>query len=143
MTHRPPPRLALAMLERFVPEGPALAGDLVEEYTRRQSRGWLWWEVVAAILFAAFRRSDEIRPLRLVDLQPPDALERSRRMSGQFRPVNLTGTPVHGVGGLGLVALALLVTIVVPGLWWALLAASVCGVLLGVAMIALGRHRVG
>jgi hypothetical protein len=85
--------------------------------------------------------SDEIRPLKLVGLQPSDAAERSRRLSLRFRPVNLTASPLGGVGGLGLVCLALLVTLVMPGVWWLLLASLVGGVGLGVALIALRRPR--
>jgi len=81
--------------------------------------------------------------LRLVDLQPNDALERSRRMSLRFGTVNLTASPLPGVGGLGLVALAILVTMVMPGAWWALLASVLGGILLGVGMIARRRRQAG
>lgn len=143
MTTRRPPRLALAVLERFVPDGPALAGDLVEEFEQRPSRTWFWWQVLAALAIAATTRNDEIRPLRLVDLQPSDAQERSRRMSTRFPPVNLTASPYYGVGGLGIVVLALLVTLVMPGAWWMLLASAVAGVLLGAAMIAMRARHAG
>lgn len=141
MTSREPPRLALRLLEHAAPDGAPLAGDLVEEFQRGHSRVWFWWQVVAAIWIATSRRSKDIRPLKLVDLQPSDAAERSRRMSIRFRPVNLTASPLYGVGGLGLVALSLLVTLVVPGVWWLLLASSLAGALLGIVMIAMRRHR--
>jgi hypothetical protein len=83
--------------------------------------------------------SDEIRPLKLVGLQPSDAVERSRRLSLSFGPANLTASPLPGVGGLGLVSLALLVTLVMPGAWWLLVGSSVGGVGLGIALIALRR----
>lgn len=136
-----PPRLALALLERLVPDSAPLAGDLVEEFERRQSRAWFWRQVLAASLTASFARSGEIRPLRLVDLQPADALERSRRWSLRFRPVNLGGSV--GVGGLGLAVLAVLVTLTVPGIWRLLLASTLAGVLVGIVLIARrakGRH---
>ena len=44
MTTREPPRLALALLERFAPDGHFLAGDLIEEYRRRPSRWRVWRE---------------------------------------------------------------------------------------------------
>jgi hypothetical protein len=141
MTSRQPPRLALAVLERLVPDSSSLAGDLIEEFCRRQSRRWLWWQVLTAIAIAPFKRADDIRPLRLVDLQPTDALERSRRMSLRFPPVNLTASPLYGVGGLGLVALALVVTVFEPAAWWLLLASIFGGIVLGVAMIATRRRR--
>jgi hypothetical protein len=80
MTTHKPPRPALALLECLVPDSAFLAGDLAEEYQRRQSRCWLWWEVLGAIAIAWCTRPDAIRPLRLVDLQPADAVERTRRM---------------------------------------------------------------
>jgi len=81
MTIRRPPRLALALLERLVPGSALLAGDLTEEYGRRPSRWRVWREVIAAIAIAWFARPDEIRPLRLVDLQPSDAIERTSRVT--------------------------------------------------------------
>ena len=143
MTRPPTPRLALAVLERFVPDGRSLAGDLSEEFQRRRSRTWLWWQVLAAIAVGTLKRPDQIRPLQLVDLQPNDAQERSRQMSLRFEAVNLTASPLYGVGGLGLVALALLVTVVVPGAWWVLLASVVCGIALGVTLIGMHRCKMG
>ena len=130
------PRLALALLERFVPDGEPLAGDLVEELERRRSTAWFWFQVLAAIATASLARRGEIRPLRLVDLQPADAVERARRASIRFNRVNLSASPVSDVGGLGLVVLGSLVTIVMPAAWWLLLASALAGVLLGLAIIA-------
>jgi hypothetical protein len=137
MRRRQAPRLALALLEQFVPDSAPLAGDLIEEYERRQSIGWLWCQVLAAIASAFFERSPEIRPLRLVDLQPADALERSRRASLHVRPVNLSASPLAGVGGLGLVVLAFHITVVVPGVWWVLLGSALVGVVIGIVLITI------
>jgi hypothetical protein len=139
MTSRQVPRFALMLLEHFVPDSGALAGDLIEEFESRQSSAWFWWQVLGAIAFASFDRPAEIRPLRLVDLQPADALERSRRISLRFRAVNVSASPLSGVGGLGLVALGFHLTIVMPGAWRLLLASILTGVLLGIALILLGR----
>jgi hypothetical protein len=139
MTTHDPSRLALALLERLVPDSTVLAGDLIEEYQHRLSRRWLWWEVLGAIAIAWSQRPDEIRPLRLVDLQPHDALERTRRIGLRFEPVNVTASPLNGIGGLGIAALALLMTLVMPAAWWLFLGSMLAGVLLGVVMIA--RHR--
>jgi hypothetical protein len=136
MTPSPAPRLALALLERLVPDSEPLAGDLLEEFERRQSVLWLWWQVLGASATALFARSVEIRPLRLVDVQPADALERSRRMSLRFPPVNLTASPIAGVSGLGLVIFAGLVTMFAPAAWWLLVASALAGVLLGILIIA-------
>jgi hypothetical protein len=137
MTRRHAPRLALALLERLVPDSEPVAGDLLEEFERRQSTAWFWLQVLAAIATASFARGAEIRPLRLVDHQPADALERSRRLSLRFPPVNLSASPVSGVGGLGLVILAGLVTLVMPAAWWLRLASALAGVVLGTAVIAM------
>jgi hypothetical protein len=133
------PRFALALLDYFVPDSGPLAGDLVEEFDRRQSRAWFWWQVLTAIATALVQRPVEIRPLRLVDLQPADAVERARMLDLRVRRVNLSASPISGVGGLGLLALAGLVTLVVPGAWWALLASILAGVLLGLVLIAMHR----
>lgn len=139
MTERRPPRLALALLERFATDSEALAGDLVEDFGRRPSTAWFWVQVLAAIAAGWRTQTDEIRPLRLVDLQPTDALERTRRASLRFPSVNLSASPVAGVGGLGLVILASLVTRVRPTTWPLLLASALAGCALGVVMI-LGRR---
>ena len=141
MTTRRPPRLALALLDRFAPDRAALAGDLVEEFGRRRSRVWFWWQVLAAIATAHAERPVEIRPLRLVDLQPVDALERSRKLNLRFRPVNLSASPVPGIGGLGLVVLALLMSTVAPGAWGWLLASAVAGGVVGIAVGVFRRKR--
>ncbi len=135
MTCRQALRLALALLERLVPDSDPLAGDLLEEFERRQSSVWFWSQVLAAIATALFAQGVEIRPLRLVELQPADALERSRRMNLRFHPVNLSASPVSAVGGLGLVILGSLVTLVMPGAWWLLLASALAGVVLGIIII--------
>jgi len=137
MTRRHAPRLALALLERLVPDSEPLAGDLVEQFESRQSFGWFWWQVLAAIATASFARRVEIRPLRLMDLQPADALERSRRMNLRFPAVNLSASPVSGVGGLGLVIFASLVTVVMPAAWWLLFASALAGVVLAVIIISM------
>ena len=137
MTRRHAPRVALALLERLVPESEPLAGDLVEEFEQRQSTMWFWLQVLAAVAAASFARGLEIRPLRLVDLQPSDALERSRRMNLRFGAVNLSASPVAGVGGLGLVLFACLVTMFMPAAWWLLLASALAGVVLGIVMIVM------
>lgn len=136
MTPREPPRFALALLERLVPDSACLAGDLAEEYERRQSRCWLWWEVLAAIAINWCKQPDEIRPLQLVELQPGDAVERTRRFGLRFVHVNVTASPLNGISGMGIATLALLMTLVMPAAWWLLLGAMLAGVVLGVVLIA-------
>ena len=142
MTPPRAPRLALALLERFVPDSEPLAGDLVEEFEDRPSTVWFWVQVLVAVAAAWGARRGEIRPLRLVDLQPADAAERTRRLSLQFPSVNPSGSSVAGVGGLGLVILVCLVTWARPSAWWLLLASALAGCALGVVMIVM-RRRAG
>jgi hypothetical protein len=65
--------------------------------------------VIGAVVVALTRRPSEIRPLRLADAQPADAVERTRRVLLHFRTVNLAASPVRMIGGLGLLVLALVV----------------------------------
>lgn len=136
MTRRHAPRTPIALLEWLVPDNGPLAGDLVEEFDRRQSVVWLWWQVLAAIAALFFESPVEIRPLRLADEQPIDAMLRTRQWNRRFRNINLSASPVPGVGGLGLLVLCVLVTLVMPGAWWGLLGSTVAGVALGFALIA-------
>ena len=135
MTCRRVPRVALALLEWALDGNEPLAGDLVEEFARRDSRTWFWAQVLGAIATASSRRGVEIRPLRLVELQPADAVERSRRFGLRFRRVNLSAGPAGGVGGLGLVVLGGLMTRTMPAAWALFLAAALAGLLLGVLAI--------
>lgn len=141
MTDQQPPRVGLLLLEYFVPDSEPLAGDLVEEFRRRPSRAWFWWQVIAALSMTHVTASDEIRPLQLVDLPPCDVLERSRQRNLRFRPVNLTASPLQGVGGLGLVALLLLMTVVVPAVWWVMLASTLGGLALGIILVVKNRKE--
>ena len=136
MTRRHAPRTPIALLEWLVPDSGPLAGDLIEEFDRRQSVAWLWWQVLAAIAALFVEPSVEIRPLRLMDDQPIDAMERTSQWNRRFRNINLSASPVPGVGGLGLLVLCVLVTLVMPGAWWGLLGSTVAGVALGFALIA-------
>jgi sterol desaturase/sphingolipid hydroxylase (fatty acid hydroxylase superfamily) len=120
-----------------------MAGDLLEEYERRPSRWRVWREVLAAIAIARFERTDDIRPLRLVDLQPSDAIERTRRIRRHLKSVNLAASPLDGIGGLGLAVLLLLMTLVMPAAWWLFVVAVFAGTVLGVVMIAVHRRRNG
>jgi hypothetical protein len=64
-------------------------------------------------------------------------VDRTRRLRLRFPPVNLTASPIHGVGGLGLLVLALLVTLVAPVAWWMVLAPIGGGIALGILRIAI------
>ena len=142
MTTRHPPRFALALLDWLVP-GSGLSGDLIEEYARRPVRWRVWREVITAIAISWFERPDEIRPLRLVDLQPCDAMERTRRIADRAEPVNLIASPLSGVSGFGIAILLLMMTVVAPAAWWVFIASIVAGILLGIVLIAVHRSSNG
>ena len=55
MTDRTPPKLATALLNCFVDDPNALAGDLAETYQPGRSPLWYWREVIAAIFMGASR----------------------------------------------------------------------------------------
>ena len=135
-----PPRLALALLQRFVPDDEPLSGDLVEEFQLRRSRTWFWWQVLTAIVVSLRRGPREIRPLRLVDgMVAPD--DRHLRVRQDWPAVNLTASPIHGVGGLGLVALAVLITVSAPGTWWIALGVVLSGIAIGLVRLAVVKRR--
>jgi len=115
-----PPRLALALLSRFVPDDEPLAGDLIEEFEIGRSRAWFWRQAFAAILTRWLTPSDEYRPIVLP------------------RTVNLSASPAGlGVGGLSLVVLASLVTVVMPQAWSIVVLGVAAGVAFGVVLIAI------
>jgi hypothetical protein len=122
LTRARPPRLAVALLRRFLSDNEALAGDLLERYEVRQSRLWFGREVLAAIAIRALQHRDRDRPLT--------------------PHVSLTASPLPGVGGLGLVALSALVTLVRPGAWWIFLPALAGGVALGLTLVLLRRRGI-
>jgi len=54
--------------------------------------------------------------------------------------INISGIPVAGVGGLGLVAIAVLVSVVMPAAGWLMISGVAGGCLLG-AVLVLARRR--
>jgi hypothetical protein len=56
--------------------------------------------------------------------------------------INISAVPVSGVGGLGLVAMAVLITIVTPELWGVMAIAAAGGVALGLILIVDSRHTI-
>ena len=124
MTGQPPVslRLAAALLYRFGVD-PALIGDLVEEYDCRRSRVWLWRQVTVAIAIALSGSARETQPHRR-------------------KTVNLVAGPRgSSVGGLGILALTVLISIVSPSAWWLMGIGIVGGIGLGAVMILISRHR--
>jgi hypothetical protein len=122
MTQQHPPRFAVAVLD-WLGMDRSLVGDIVEEYESRGSRVWLWKQVIAAGVVALFGRAQHTGPHR-------------------WRDVRLNGAPSGApVGGVGLVALAVLLAVVRPGAFWFAVIAVAGGVAVGAAMIVVGRRR--
>jgi hypothetical protein len=139
MTNVQPPRLAVVLLNRFLPDNEPLVGDLLEEFATRKSRVWLWRQIVLALLMSSFQKR-EARSLRLVDHAPVEIVRAEIRP--WTRTVNLTGSPLPGVGGLSLVIFVSLMTIVSPQVWWVVLLTILAGLVLGLARVLM-RRRTG
>lgn len=139
MTTRHPPRVALWLLNRILPVGDPLTGDLVEEFGHRGSRLWFWRQTAGAILARRERNRLPVAPLGLAD-EPLDGLSTVDR---RVRTVNLTASPIYGIGGLGLVALATLVSIMSPASWLVALVILLSGFLLGGALACVRARRLG
>jgi hypothetical protein len=130
-----PSRLALVLLRRLARMNEPLAGDLLEAFHAGRSRRWLWLQLIAALAIRPATTAFVAPPLGLA---PPDWMPAPRRPIGDFAEamaVNMSGSPVRGVGGLGLVTLGALVTAVQPAVWLLALPALAGGTLLGFAMV--------
>jgi hypothetical protein len=122
MTSARPPWLAVALLQRLGAD-PALVGDLLEQFEHRRSRLWFWRQVFGALPVLVSGRARDVQPHRP-------------------RSINLSVAPTgSAVGGVGLLAIAVLVTIVAPQMWWLGAVAIAGGVVLGTAMVLVGRLR--
>jgi hypothetical protein len=72
----------------------------------KQSRLWFWRELIGAILTGAFRRSIEVRPIKLVDFP---SLHRctedfaAKRI--RLQTLGLSASPVSGISGWTIVTL--------------------------------------
>src|SRR4051812_19864024 len=53
--------------------------------------------------------------------------------------INISGVPVAGVGGLGLVAMAVLVSVYMPAAWWTMVTGLIGGVVLAAILIIARR----
>ena len=107
------PRVAIALLESFCRDE-ALVGDILEEYERRQSRAWLWRQVVVAVLLGM-------------------PYGRIRRPERHKMPMP--------IGGIGLLAIIALITFVAPGAWWLIGLGIVGGAVVAFILIASGFSR--
>jgi len=136
-----PARVALSLLQRLAHRNEPLAGDLLEEFQRRQSAPWLWAQLLLAIAMGAFRQPRVPVALNLTPIDPIVAQWQMDRKLGIRKQVNLTGTPIEGVGGLSAVILGFLLSTVVPDVWWFVFGGITCGAALGTAMAYRRRKR--
>lgn len=139
-THRPP-RLGLAILNRLADRNEALAGDLVEGLRIKQSRLWFWRELAGAIVTGGFRRA-EIRPIRLVDFptwqQPREDFAAKRR---NLQTLGLSASPVEGIGGISIVMVIFLISLLEPVLWIVLAFGMILGMTVGAVRVYLRRNQ--
>jgi hypothetical protein len=140
MTGSDPPRVAVALLHRFVPDNEPLVGDLLEGFAVRQSRLWFWRQVLLAIVIRSFQQRDEECPLGLAEHSSFIPTERRRNV--EPRRINMTASPLPDVGGLGLVALGVLVAVVRPDAWGMFLLAILGGVAFGLTMAIIRRRAI-
>jgi hypothetical protein len=134
-------RVALSLLQRLAPRNEPLAGDLLEEFQRRQSSPWLWAQLLLAIAMGSFRQLRVPVALNLTPIDPIVAQWQMDRKLGIRKKVNLTGTSIEGVGGLSAVILGFLLSTVVPDVWWFVLGGIGCGTALGTVMAYRRRNR--
>jgi hypothetical protein len=134
-------RVALSLLQRLAHRNEPLAGDLLEEFQTRQSGLWLWAQLLLAIAMGSFRQPQVPVALNLTPIDPIVAQWLIDRKLGARKKVNLTGTPIEGVGGLSAVILGFLLSTVVPDVWWFVVGGIVCGAVLGTAMVYKRRKR--
>jgi len=144
MTRNRPPRLAMSLLSWCLHENDPLIGDLVEEFAGGRSRPWFWRQTVAALAAAWRRPPAGVRPLKLV--------ARPSRADPDPRPLwpvssggplaYLSASPVAGIGSLGILAVIILVTVVVPQIWLLVAISIVAGVALGVLLVRRTARRI-
>jgi hypothetical protein len=137
MTAPKPPRLAEALLGRLALDNEPLAGDIIEEFRRRNSRFWLWRQLIAALVMQALYAPHPPVALNLTPTDPVVAewLMWRRLTEDKKKQVSLTGSGVEGIGGLTMVILGFMISTVIPAIWWFVVGGMGAGVLLGVLML--------
>jgi hypothetical protein len=129
------PRFAERLIARLALDNEPLAGDLVEEFQRRRSRVWLWQQLIVAFVMQAFYAPHPPVALNLTPIDPVVAEWMMSKRLHKRKTVNLTGTGVEGIGGLSMVMLGVLMSTVVPAIWWFVFGGIVAGVAVGVGMV--------
>jgi hypothetical protein len=132
-------RLALWLLGRLAHRNEPLAGDLNEQFRSGRSAAWLWAQTLYAIGTGSFRQPQIPAALNLSQVDPI-VLEWLVSRKLPPRRVNLS-SPVEGVGGLGMMLMGLLLSTVVPDVWYFVMGGITCGVGLGLMLAYRRRHR--
>ncbi|HKY23104.1 MAG TPA: hypothetical protein VJM31_17955 [Vicinamibacterales bacterium] len=134
-----PSSLARWVLRVLADRNEPLAGDLLEAFQRRQSALWLWGQLLLALLLGSFQ--SKRAPVAL-NLTPIDPVVAEWLMSRKLTPrrVNLS-SPVEGVGGLGMMLFGLLLSSVVPDVWWFVAGGIASGIVLGTAKVYMRRNH--
>lgn len=135
-----PSRPALALLNRLALDNEPLAGDLAEEFQRRQSSLWLWRQLLWALAVQALYAPHPPVSLKLQPFDPIVAEWLMEKRLHKRRQVNLTGSPVEGIGGLTMVILGFMMTSVIPAIWWFVMGGIVAGLACGLALVAFQRQ---
>jgi MFS family permease len=133
-----PARAALLVLRQLAQRNEPLTGDLLEEFHRGRSTLWLWAQILLGLGLGQFRHRVPVA-LNLTPIDPIVAeWLMDRTLNRGSKRVNLSGSPVEGIGGLSLMILGFLISTVVPAIWWFLLGGIVAGGALG---FAIAYHR--
>ena len=141
MIRSQPSSLVLALLRFIETENEALAGDLAEEWRSGRSAGWFWRQLLRALVVVSWqKRSSKPAALRLVAMVPIDPPNHAFPLIDPAT-MNLSGIKVRSIGGLGLLAIIGLITIVMPQAWFLVLAGLTGGVVFGVIAIVRRRDR--
>jgi MFS family permease len=132
-------RLALWLLGHLAHRNEPLAGDLVEQFRIRRSASWLWSQLLIAIIAGSFRQP---RTPVALNLTPIDPIVAEWLASRRLTPRRvILSSPVEGVGGLGLMMMGLLLSTVVPDVWWFVIGGIVCGLALGITLAYRRRQK--
>jgi hypothetical protein len=131
--------LALWLLGRLAHRNEPLAGDLIEQFHEGRSVFWLWFQLLYGIANGSFREPRVPAALNLTHVDPI-VLEWLVSRKLPPRRVNLS-SPVEGVGGLGMMLMGLLLSSVVPDVWYFVMGGIICGVGLGLTLAFRRRNQ--
>jgi hypothetical protein len=141
-TLKPAPWPGGAILSRLADRNEALAGDLLEGFRIKQSRLWFWRELLGAIITGGFRRSIEVRPIKLVEFPSlPPAHEDFAAKRIRLQTLGLSASPVDGVSGWSIAAIIMLISALEPALWIMLAMGMGVGIAVGLGRVAYRRRH--